>query len=216
MKKSILLALVLLLILSLAGCGMSRSLTDEEINDIDHGTMEDGVYENAHFGIGYELDEDWNTETQDQIWARNEWKKDKDIHEQMIKSLKKPNYFWEMHTESAEQDVTVDVSIDNVAVIADPDISEEEYAKHCAEDAMDHWEQIEASGVEVTVIEQTVADKQCHGFLVTCEYQGNPIYFKTLYVRKGIYAAEIKVTCIGEDVTDEILENFYAVENQPF
>ena len=215
MKKWSILALVLVLVLSMAGCGMSRSVTPEEVEDIDFGTIENGTYENTHFGIGYRFDESWNTKTQEQIWAQNEWDADKDIREQMLKSLKKPNYFWEMHTETKEQDATLDVSIDNVSVLADPDLSQEKYAEYCAEQAVNHWEQIKASNIDIELTQAEIAGRQSHGFEITCEYQGDTIYYKAFYLRKGIYAAEIKLTCIGEDVTEEILANFYEVKNQP-
>ena len=193
---------------------MSRSVTPEEIENIDYGTIENGTYENAHFGIGYRFEDEWNTDLQEQIWERNEWNADEDIREQMLASLKKPNYFWEMHTESAAQDATLDISVDNVSVLADPDLSQEKYAEYCAEQAVSHWEQIRATNIDIELAEEEIADKLCHGYVITCEYQGNPIYYKAFYLKKGIYAAEIKTTCIGEDVTDEILSNFYAVKNQ--
>ena len=215
MKKIIALSLALVLTLSLAGCGMSRSVTKEEVADIDYGKIENGIYKNTHFGIAYLFNADWNSDTQEEIWQRNDWDSSKDLREQMLKSLKKPNYFWELHTESKAQDATLDVSIDNVSVLADPDLSQEEYAEYAAEQAVDHWEQIKATDIEIELIERNVADKTCHGFLITCKYQGDSIYYQSLYIKKGIYAAEIKATCIGENVIDEILSDFYAIENQP-
>lgn len=210
MKKLLALALALLMSVSAAGC-MSRNVSDTEKNDIAYGKVENGVYESTHFGLGYKFDPNWNTDTQKQIWERNEWNSEKDLREQMMKSLGKQHYFWEMHTETVEQDVTLDVSVDNVSVIADPDISEKEYAKYCAEQAMDHFEQVKVSGAELELIESNVAGKHCHGYLVTFENEGEMCYFKVVYIRKGIYAAVIKATCMGEDVTDALLENFYQV-----
>jgi len=215
MKKRSLLALLLVLVLSLTGCGMSRSVTKEEKEDIDYGTVQDGTYQNTHFGFGYRFEEGWNTKTQKQVWQGNGWDPDKDIRKQMMDALKKPGYFNEMHTENQEQTITVDVGIDNASVLADPDISQADYAEYTAEQNLDHFNQLKVGGVEAELIERTVAGIKMDGVRIWFEDDGTTNYFTFLYMKKGIYATEIKVTCNGEDVTEAILENFFAVENQP-
>lgn len=211
MKKTAALILILAMLLSLTGCGMSRMLTAEEIDAIAAGTITDGVYENTVFGIGCQLDEDWDVSTQGEILETNGWNEEEDLIEQAKKSLAKPGYFYEMLAETPDQSSTLNVCVENVSIMEDPDISEENYARSAIVMAREAFDIIGAKNLAIEQIVQDVAGKQCHGYLATVHNGDNVLYQKVLYVRQGIYAAVITASCTGEDITDEILANFYTV-----
>lgn len=211
MKKTVALILVLAMLLSLTGCGMSRMLTAEEIDAIAAGTITDGVYENTVFGIGCQLDEDWDVSTQAEILETNGWNENEDLTEQAKKSLAKPGYFYEMLVETPDQTGTVNVCVENVSIMEDPDISEADYARSAIVMAREAFDVIGAKNLTMEQIVQDVAGKQCHGYLATVHTGDHVLYQKVLYVRQGIYAAVITVSCTGADVTDDILSCFYSV-----
>ena len=211
MKKTVALILMLAMLLSLTGCGMSRMLTVEEIDDIGVGSIADGVYENAVFGIGCKLEEPWQVSTWEEILQTNSWNEEEDLTEQAKKSLAKPGYFYEMLAQTPDQTNTLNVCVENVSIMEDPDISEYDYARSAIVMAREAFEVIGAKSLAIEQIAQNVAGKECHGYLATVKNGANTLYQKVLYVRHGIYEAVITISCTGENVTDEILANIYAV-----
>lgn len=211
MKKKLSLILVISLLLSLAGCGMSRPVTQEEINAIDMGTIAAGVYENAHFGIGCSLDEAWKVSPSEEIMAINKWDAEKDQREQMMDSLAKPGYFYEMMAETEDQSATVNVCVENVAVLEDPDSTGEDYVRAAVVTAREALSTIGVKGAKVEQVEQELAGTPCFGYYVSFENEGRMLHQKVVYLHSGIYAAVITVSCTGEDITDDLLDLFYQV-----
>lgn len=211
MKKKLALCLVIILLLSLTGCGMSRPVTQEEINAIAAGTVENGVYENNHFGIGCAPGEMWQVETAEDIMALNEWSAEEDLREQVLDSLAKPGYFYEMMAQTEDQSATITVCVENVAILEDPDSTAEDYVRAAVVTAREALSTIEVKGAKVEQVEKTVAGNVCLGYTISFENEGRMLYQTSVYLHSGIYAAVVTVSCTGEDITDQLLEMFYQV-----
>lgn len=211
MKKWIALALALTMAFSMTACGMSRMLTQEEIDNIAHGTVENGVYENAHFAIGCAPGEGWDVQTQEEIWQANAWDGQEEIAVQMMDSLAKPGYFYEMMAETADHTETVGVCVENVSIIEDPDSTAEDYVRSAVVTAREAFDAIGVEGAVIEQIEATVAGQQCLGYYAHFKNGDAMLHQKVVYLHHGIYAAVITVSCKGENITDQLLEMFYEV-----
>lgn len=211
MKKKLAIILVLSLLLGLTGCGMSRPVTQEEIDAIAGGTVEGGVYENSHFAIGCSPDENWKVLSSEEIWALNEWDTEKEQREQMMNSLAKPGYFYEMMAETEDQTATVTVCVENVAVLEDPDSTAEDYVRAAVVTAREALSTVEVKGATVEQVERLVAGNTCLGYTISFENEGRMLYQTSVYLHSGIYAAVITVSCTGDDITDTLLDMFYRV-----
>ena len=141
----------------------------------------------------------------------NVWDWEEDHTEQAKKSLAKPGYFYEMLAETPDQTGTLNVCVENVSIMEDPDISEEDYARSAIVMAREAFDTIGVKNLTMEQIVQEVAGKTCHGYLATVHNGDQILYQKVLYLRSGIYAMVITASCTGEDSTDNILENFYTV-----
>ncbi len=211
MKKLIALFLIAALMLGLTACGMSRPVTQEEVHDIDLGTVAEGVYENAHFGVGCSLDDTWSITPKEEILSLNEWDGEKDLREQMLDSLAKPGYFYEMMAEKEDLSATVNVCVENVAIMEDPDVTPENYVRSAVVTAREALSTVGVEGAIVKQVERELAGKPCFGYSMSFERGGKAMHQKSLYLHSGIYAAVITVSCVGEDITDELLDMFYPV-----
>lgn len=211
MKKIVALLLAVIMILSMTACGMSRPVTKEEVADVDLGAVADGVYENAHFGLGCSLDESWDITPQTEVLALNEWDSEADLREQMLDSLAKPGYFYELMAEKEDRSATVTVCVENVAIMEDPDCTPENYVRSAVVTAREALSTVGIEGAIVEQVERDVAGEHCFGYVMHFGHGEDAMYQKSVYIHRGIYVAVITVSCTGEDITDELLDLFYQV-----
>lgn len=210
-RKLAALLLILTLAFSLTGCyNISREVTQEEKEAIEAGTVTDGVYENALFAIGFAAEDGWTMTPAEEILELNEWKAADDMKDQVIASMGKPGYFYEMIAQRDDGLVSVNVRVENMAVLDQPDSSEEMYAAAAAANAKVHFEEIGSVNMVYQAVCQPFAGSDHYGYYVTCNTTtGEPLFYKVIYVKQGIYTAAITASSAGEDLTDEALAMFY-------
>ena len=210
-NKLLALLLIAALMLSTTGC-MNRLLTQEEIDAIEPGTVTDGTYENTLFALGFSCPEGWDMATQDDVDAINEWDKEEDRHQLAVDSMGKPGYFYEMMAARSDGLVSANVSIENASVLWQPDITEEAYVDVSIETAQ---ELFDAAGMENTQITKgtwPVDGAEHNGYYASCTTpDGDTMYYKSVYLKVGIYVAVITVSSLHEDLTDDALALFYQV-----
>ena len=204
---SVFLAVVMLL--GVSGCAMSRKLTQEEKDALTLGTITDGVYENAYFGIGFQAEADWTVDDYSKILELNGWKDNGDLKAQAIKDMAKPGYFYEMNAMRNDQLVSVNVCVENVAIYDQPDVSEDGYVASAIITQQEIFKESPATNVVFTTVCENLAGQDHYGYLVTCQVNGEPMYYRAMYIKVGIYAAVITITSAGEDLTDEAMQMFY-------
>ncbi|MBP3634827.1 MAG: hypothetical protein J6J43_09685 [Oscillospiraceae bacterium] len=206
------LAVLLALVFTLSGCswfGMSRTLTQEEIDAIEVGTVTDGVYHNETFDLTFAVPEGWTVSTQDEILSFNKWKADKDKKEQALDSLGKPGYFYEMSVSRDDGKAAVTVCVENASILEQPDITEDMYAASALLNAQEHFKEAGCLNVEIEKICESFAGEDHYGYYATCTSPtGTLLYYKAIYVKEGIYAAVITATSAEEDLTGEALAVF--------
>ena len=206
MKKIVLMILTACLLLGLTGC--NRTVTQEEIDAIVPCTYTDGVYENTLFGLSFAAPEDWTCSDWEEILEQNEWSAEEDLQPQMIESLGKPAYYYEMFAERLDAKVSVNVCVENAAVLGSPDDTEEGYAVKMMQYNREHFENLGVERLTMTQVQEEVAGALHHGYYVTCESNGVPFYYKAMYMKEGIYVAVITTSSTGEDLTGDVLAMF--------
>ena len=211
MKKTIALLLAVVLMLSLTACGMSRPVTQEEIDGIDLGTRSGNVYENSNFGMGCELDGTWEISSEEALFELNDWSFEEDLREQMLDSLAKPGYFYELTAEKSDKTATVTVCVENVAIMEDPDCTPEDYIRSAMVTAREALSTLGVEGAVVEQVERDVAGAHSYGYAVHYGHDEDAMHQISMYIHNGIYVAIITVSCVGEDVTNELLDMFYQV-----
>ena len=213
MKRILVLCLTCALLLGCSGCawiGMGRDLTQEEKEAIEVGTIIDGVYENSTFRLGFEPADGWSISESEEIRQLNGWSGEKDLKQQAIGSLGKPGYFYEMTAERDDGKASVNVCVENVSIMEQPDVSEDVYVAAAVLNAQEHFKEAGCKNVVITKDIAPFAGGEHYFYYVTCETNDNvDLYYKAMYIKEGIYAAVITATSAEEDLTDEVLSMFY-------
>lgn len=209
MKKVFCIFLTACLLLGMTGC--NRAVTDEEVNAIEPCVYEDGKYRSETFGLGFEAPDGWTCSDWDAILEQNGWSAEEELKPQLIDSLAKPYYYYELIAERDDAKASVNVCVENVAVLGNPDDSEEGYVARTLEITREHFTNLEAQQVIVTQVEEPFAGGIHHGYHVSCKMDKTPYYYKAMYIKKGIYTAVVTVTSTEEDLTDQILALFYEI-----
>lgn len=213
MKKFVVLLLACALLLGCSGCawiGMGRDLTQEEKEAIEVGTIVDGIYENTTFALGFAAPEGWKISESSEIREMNGWSEDKDLKEQAIGSLGKPGYFYEMTAERDDSRASVNVCVENVSIMEQPDVTEDVYVAAAVLNAQEHFKEAGCKNVVITKDIAPFAGGEHYFYHVSCKTNdGEDLYYKAMYMKEGIYAAVITATSVEEDMTDEVLSMFY-------
>lgn len=209
MKKTIkVIALFMALCMMLAMSGCTRPVTTEERENIGVGSVKDGLYENTFYNIAFRAPEDWTCMSQDEIWELNGWDPEEDLQEQLEERMSDYGHFIEMMA-SKGTELTVKVSVDNAAVMQDPDISEEDYARATRVDAEGQLGEAGCDELLVEDIYELFMGEEHYGFHIYAELNGMKMYQKEIYIKNGIYFLVVTASSTNEDVTDDLLAMFY-------
>jgi len=210
MKKTKVIALILIVCLLFTVTGCTRPVTPEERENIGVGQVTDGLYENEFYGIAFRTPEDWTCMTQEEIWDLNGWDTDEELQEQLEDRMADYGHFTEMLATKGTE-LTAKVSVDNAAVMQDPDISEELYARATRIDAEGTLGEAGCENILVQDVYEPFMGSSHYGFHIAAEFNGTMMYQKEMYIKNGIYFLVVTVSSAGEDLTDELLAMFYQI-----
>ncbi len=186
--------------------------SDDESGDnaISMGVSKDNQYENAYFAIGCKLDENWTFETEEQILARNQLAADM-VAEKFASVFESGAVITDMVATHSNQLDTVNVGIEKLtggAMLID----EKQYIELSDPQVT---EMLESMGLEKVTSNQTEIELagKTHGSLeISAEYSGVKVYEKLVVVKNGAYVLCITTCTWQENECDDILSNFYAIE----
>lgn len=226
MKKFTAMFLALMLILSLCACGeknVSGTLSPQESQtgaadtveepevDFQLGITTGGKYENAFLGIGCSLDDSWTFAGQEELAQMVGTTADMFDNEDYAEQMKNTDMFYDMFAAANEGLVTINVVIQNMGVLYGAALSEEKYIELSLED-LD--EQLESAGFilqgnEVGTI--SFAGEERTALHISCTYMDVPYYCQQIYIKQGNYMSVITLASFYEDITESMVDYFYAV-----
>jgi len=150
--------------------------------------------------------------TPEEIHELNKWSEEEVLKQQLIDSMSKPGYFYEMTAEREDGAVSVNVCIENVAIMEQPDVTEDMYVASAVLNAQEHFKEAGCLNVVIEKDAELFAGAEHYFYHVSCVTpDGRDLYYKAVYVKEGIYAAVITASSAGEDLTGEVLSMFYQV-----
>lgn len=217
MKKLTAMFLALMLILSLCACGdkdVSGTVSpQEEQTDTDFqlGVTTGGKYENAFLGIGCTLDDSWTFASQEELAQMVGTTADMFDNEEYAEQMKNTDMFYDMFAAADDGLVNINVVIQNMGLLYGAALSEERYIELSLEN-LD--EQMSSAGFTLEGSETgtvTFAGQERSGLHVSCTYQGISYYCQQIYIKQGNYMSVITLASFYEDITESMLDYFYAV-----
>ena len=231
MKKLIAILLVLTLLVGLlTACGSevpsgqvdpvpteSPATTEDTVS---LGRLEGGVYTNPYMGIGCDLDERWTYYSAKELQELPE-----DISEMMEGSdmeelLSKYPSITDMLAENSESYASINVvytylplterlayKLMNNDTLIDTTLENGESSMRSSYESMG-LEDITFEKVIITFLGENRTALKTHGTTSGVDYYILQVFDYTL----GAYGVTVTASCFGEDITQELLDQFYAVD----
>ena len=176
------------------------------------GATVSNTYTNEFFGLGLTLDENWVFSTQEEIDATNA---------AVMEGLDNETYSQAMESGAVYTDMMalgaggagVNATIEKLNAVMGLALTEEDYVDLSLE--QNDFKALYAQmGLDVSVLEKetvTVAGAEHPCIVIEGTMQGIALYEKIVVIKSGSYVLSIAASSYIEDVTDGILELFYAV-----
>lgn len=182
----------------------------EAEDDVSLGTNDGTIYENAYFGIGCKLDDQWVMQTDEQILELNNLVADK-VSDKFAEVFESGVVITDMMATNVNQVDTVNTGIEKlngVAMLVD----ENKYIELSDPQVVEMLGSMGIENIISTRMETEVAGKKRATLLIQGEYSGVPVYEKMVCIKKSGYMFVMTACTWGEDKTDEVLSNFYEIQ----
>ena len=182
----------------------------EAEDDVSLGTNDGTIYENAYFGIGCKLDDQWVMQTDEQILELNNLVADK-VSDKFAEVFESGVVITDMMATNVNQVDTVNTGIEKlngVAMLVD----ENKYIELSDPQVVEMLGSMGIENITSTRMETEVAGKKRATLLIQGEYSGVPVYEKMVCIKKAGYMFVMTTCTWGEDKTDEVLSNFYEIQ----
>ena len=182
----------------------------EAEDDVSLGTNDGTIYENAYFGIGCKLDDQWVMQTDEQILELNNLVADK-VSDKFAEVFESGVVITDMMATNVNQVDTVNTGIEKlngVAMLVD----ENKYIELSDPQIVEMLGSMGIENITSTRMETEVAGKKRATLLIQGEYSGVPVYEKMVCIKKSGYMFVMTTCTWGEDKTDEVLSNFYEIQ----
>lgn len=223
MKKLLVMFLVGVMAISMVGCGESEeeikgTLTDnqtvqqeeEDVSVMDAlGETAATVYENDYLGIGFNLPTDWTFYTQEQINEMNGIVQET-LDDEIAKKLEEASAVYDMMAMGSTGN-NVNVVFEKIGALQNAIHSEKDYAESSQETTKTALEQIGCTDVNIEVGNVNFAGEEHAAIITVSNMNGVKLYQKGVCLKQGSYFVVVTVTAFNEDLTDDILANFYAL-----
>lgn len=196
------------------GTGTVQPGTDDETPDgFEPGSVSGGVYANEFAGIGCKLDDSWVFYTQEQMAELNgvltEGTDSEDVKAMLADS---PSIF-DMYAVSTDGLMTMNVVFQNLGLLGGAAVSAQDYVELSAGELGDT---LSAYGYENVAVQVSAADfagtEKCPAITVTGEKGGTAMYELMVCLKTGNYVYCVTLCSFTEDVTAQMAELFYALE----
>ena len=177
------------------------------------GTTVNSAYNNAYFGIGVTLDDNWVFKTQEEINEINGLVQDVVDDDSYAEALEKGTVYTDMIAGADEGLININATIEKLNAISTLAIDEEGYIDIALQNN-DFKAIFEEMGLEVAAVEKGVAvivgeEHPC--VVIEGSIQGVGFYEKIAAIKKGNYVLVITVSSVTENVVDDVFAFFYAL-----
>ena len=226
MKKILALLLAGVMIFSVIGCSkededvkgkikgnnkQEEEMEDKEVSVMDTlGNTEEAVYENEYLGIGFTLPSNWVFYTDEQINEMNGIVQDA-VDEDMAQIMEDEQLIYDMIAQETTGN-NVNVVIEKAKTSAIEKMDEKAYFEQSRDTATEGLEQMGFSIIETEIASMNFVGEKHATLSVVCSMNGITLYEKMVCMKVGSYFACVTATAINDDVTDDILSNFYSLK----
>lgn len=218
MKKLLALLMALVMVFTFAACGTNNGdirgeQTGGESSEAEFslGSASGLTYESKFIGIGCKLDEGWTFYTDAQIKELNNVAEDM-AGEEYSEAMKNATVVYDMYAVSGNQTDNISVNLEkaNAVQLLTLDIAKNFEAVYPT--LKTSLENIGCTDVNYTLGKVTIGGKEFDCMDVTSKINGIAMYQKLVAKKCNGYLANITITTVNEDATDDIIAKFYLVK----
>lgn len=216
MKRALAMLLAASMIFALCACGSGKQDVGGSVSsaepELQTGTVNGGVYENDFIGIGISLDDSWDIYDEEQLAELIGLTAEQYDDEKYVEQLKNADMFYDFFASAEQGLVTVNIIIQNLGLIYGTVLDEDKIVDMSLEQ-MD--EQLQSAGFANVSAEKNSIDfagAERTGIKSSSVYQGADYFTQQVFIKHGKYMAIFTVSSFFEDVTGDILSQFYVVE----
>ena len=178
---------------------------------LELGSVTGGKYENAYFGFGCELDDQWTYASEDQllsmVQATADFVNDDNFKDEILNA----DMFYDMMTVYYDGVTSMNVIVQNIGVAYGALLDEETMVDETIKVMP---EQLAAASMDVKSCEHVTvefAGADHDGILTHSLVNGSDMYQLQTYIKVGKYVAVVTMSSPLEDNLDPMLGFFYAV-----
>ena len=201
MKKLIAVLLAVCTVFALCACGAGKDIggsvtLGEDDSSFQLGTINGGVYENSYLGVGISLDDSWDIYDEEQLAELIGLTAEQFDDEKYVEQLKNADMFYDFFASAEQGLVTVNIIIQNMSL-----------------EQMD--EQLQSAGFSDISAEKITVDfagAERTGIKSSSLYQGADYFTQQVFIKHGKYMAIFTVSSFFEDITGDVLSQFYGIE----
>lgn len=197
MKK--IFAILLAIVLCFAGCSEEKIPEQAEFVP-ERGTVENGVYKNSAFEIGFEAGEDWYFLTDSEI-ATAMGVAAEEIFGEGAEIT--GDHIYDLYCVDNKTSATVSINHEDIGTVA-----EFTDANYYLETVMT---QLISSGIENGVVDAIISNIEINGTKVPClsivlDYNGSSIYQKIIVKKTGSWMSTVTMASLSEEELDSLVE----------
>lgn len=175
------------------------------------GSTQSGVYSNAYWGIGCELNEYWTVASQQELLEILGMAAEMTTDEDLAEMLQESGYMYDLYTYAEEGLVTLSITIEDLGLLYGTALDEEDYVQAAVTQLAPALESSGYTNVQVEATTHTFAGASHCGTIIQSEFEGVPCYERQVCLKAGHYIMTVTAVSFYEDITADLLAMFYAL-----
>lgn len=216
MKKLIAVLLALCTVFALCACGsgpeVGGSVTSgEDDSSFQLGTINGGVYENSYLGVGISLDDSWSIYDQEQLAQLVGWTAEQYDDEKYAEQIKNADIFYDLFASADNGLVSINVIIQNLGLLYGTVMDEDKLVDMTLEQMNEQLQSAGFSDISAEKVTVNFAGAECAGIKASSIYQDTDYFTQQVFIKHGKYMAIFTVSSFFEDITGDILSQFYGI-----
>lgn len=217
MKKLIAVLLAVCTVFVLCACGAGKDIggsvtSGEDDSSFQLGTINGGVYENSYLGVGISLDDSWDIYDEEQLAELIGLTAEQFDDEKYVEQLKNADMFYDFFASAEQGLVTVNIIIQNLGLIYGTVLDEDKIVDMSLEQMDEQLQSAGFSDISAEKITVDFAGAERTGIKSSSLYQGADYFTQQVFIKHGKYMAIFTVSSFFEDITGDVLSQFYGIE----
>ncbi len=217
MKKLIAVLLAVCTVFALCACGAGKDIggsvtSGEDDSSFQLGTINGGVYENSYLGVGISLDDSWSIYDEEQLAQLIGWTADQYDDEKYAEQIENADLFYDLFASANDGLVSVNVVIQNLGLLYGTVMDEDKIVDMTLEQMDEQLQSAGFSDISAGKITVDFAGAEHTGIKYSSLYQGADYFTQQVFIKHGKYMAIFTVSNFYEDITGDVLSQFYGIE----